>query len=86
VIKESPMPRELTCGEARNLASELLDGGLSEADEAAVKEHVTNCQTCPGLYRAMVIVHERLQGLGADATVPPGLATSLSRAIAGTDG
>jgi hypothetical protein len=56
-----------------------LDGGLPPFN-------VTNCQTCPGLYRAMVIVHERLQGLGADATVPPGLATSLSRAIAGTDG
>ena len=52
--------RELDCAEARDLASDLIDGELSADLAAAVEHHVANCLSCPALYRAMVSVHSRL--------------------------
>ena len=57
--------RTLTCGEARDLASDLLDGDLGPELAAAVEEHVAQCPTCPALYRALVAVRSQLQGLRA---------------------
>lgn len=53
----------LSCAEARDLASDLLDGELSSELERAVDEHVTGCPTCPGLYRALLTLHRELQRL-----------------------
>ncbi len=53
----------LSCAEARDLASDLLDGELSPEQERAVDEHVAGCPTCPALYRAMLAVHRELQRL-----------------------
>jgi len=53
----------LSCAEARDLASDLLDGELSSELERAVDEHVTGCPTCPSLYRALLAVHRELQRL-----------------------
>jgi len=55
--------RELTCAEARDLASDLLDGDLDEPDTEAVLAHVGACPTCPGLYRGLVLVQERLAAI-----------------------
>ena len=55
--------RELTCAEARDLASDLIDGELSPELAASVENHVATCPTCPALYRAMVSVHARLLAL-----------------------
>jgi anti-sigma factor RsiW len=52
--------RELDCAEARELASDLMDGELSADEAAAVEHHVATCPTCPALYRAMVSVHSQL--------------------------
>jgi RNA polymerase sigma-70 factor, ECF subfamily len=54
---------ELSCAEARDLASDLLDGELSPELERAVDDHVTGCPTCPALYRALLAVHRQLQQL-----------------------
>jgi len=51
----------LSCAEARDLASDLLDGELSPEQVRDVEEHVSTCPTCPALYRAMVAVHRELQ-------------------------
>jgi predicted anti-sigma-YlaC factor YlaD len=53
----------LSCGEARDMASDLLDGELSPELERAVGEHVAGCPTCPALYRALLAVHHELQRL-----------------------
>lgn len=53
----------LSCAEARDLASDLLDGELSPELERAVDEHVSGCPTCPALYRALLRVHHQLQRL-----------------------
>jgi len=53
----------LSCAEERDLASDLLDGGLSPELERAVDEHVTGCPTRPSLYRAPLAVHRELQRL-----------------------
>ena len=74
------MNRQLTCGQARDLASEMLDGDVSAEDEAAVRGHVAGCQTCPGLYRAMVEVHQRLQAMADDA-IPASLAEGVRWAL-----
>lgn len=55
--------RTLDCAEARDLASDLLDGELSPELERAVDEHVASCPTCPALYRALLAVHRELQRL-----------------------
>ncbi len=52
--------RQLSCAEARDLASDLLDGSLDQGEVAVVEEHVAGCATCPNLYRAMVAVHAEL--------------------------
>ncbi|HVC75161.1 MAG TPA: zf-HC2 domain-containing protein, partial [Candidatus Micrarchaeaceae archaeon] len=53
----------LSCAEARDLASDLLDGELGPDLERAVDEHVTGCPTCPSLYRALLAVHHELERL-----------------------
>jgi predicted anti-sigma-YlaC factor YlaD len=52
--------RVLSCAEVRDLASDLLDGEIGDDDKEAVLAHVGSCRTCPGLYRAMVLVHAEL--------------------------
>ena len=53
----------LSCAEARDLASDLLDGELSPELERAVDAHVSGCPTCPALYRALLAVHRELRRL-----------------------
>jgi predicted anti-sigma-YlaC factor YlaD len=53
----------LSCAEARDMASDLLDRELSPELERAVDEHVAGCPTCPALYRALLAVHHELQRL-----------------------
>lgn len=48
--------RVLSCAEARDLASDMIDGELGRDEVAAVEAHVATCPTCPNLYRAMVSV------------------------------
>jgi RNA polymerase sigma-70 factor, ECF subfamily len=55
--------RALSCAEARDHASDLLDGELSPELERAVEEHVSGCPTCPSLYRGLLAVHRELQRL-----------------------
>lgn len=56
--------RVLTCGEARDLAADMLDGEIDEEDQQAVLAHVASCGTCPGLYRAMVLLQAELSRSG----------------------
>ena len=74
------MTRALTCGEARNLASEMLDGELATADVEAVTAHVATCKTCPGLYRAMVALRDRLRSMEYGA-IPAAFASALVAAL-----
>jgi hypothetical protein len=40
-----------------------LDGDLDEPETEAVLAHVRVCPTCPGLYRGLVLVQERLAAI-----------------------
>ncbi len=51
------------CAEARDLASDLIDGELDAEVARQVEEHVATCPTCPALYRALVAVHQSLVSL-----------------------
>lgn len=51
------------CAETRDLASDLIDGELDSEVARQVEEHVATCPTCPGLYRALVAVHQSLVSL-----------------------
>lgn len=53
----------LTCAEARDPACDLLDGELTAEQARSVEEHVASCRSCPGLYRALVAVHRKLEQL-----------------------
>ena len=61
--------RVLSCEEARNLASDLIDGELGRDDAAAVEAHVADCPTCPHLYRALVAVTGALRKAQGDGSV-----------------
>ncbi len=52
--------KELTCGEARDMASDLIDGELNPKEAARLQAHVESCPTCPRLYRALVAVTAEL--------------------------
>jgi predicted anti-sigma-YlaC factor YlaD len=62
----------LSCAEARDLASHLLDGELTPETARRVEEHVARCPTCPGLYRALVTVHLKLASLRRPEQVADG--------------
>ena len=53
----------LSCAEARDMASDLLDRELSPEQERALDEHVIGCPTCPALYRALLAVYHELRRL-----------------------
>lgn len=53
----------LSCAEARDLASDLLDGELAPETVLFVHDHVAGCPTCPSLYRALVVLHRELTRL-----------------------
>jgi RNA polymerase sigma-70 factor, ECF subfamily len=59
--------KELTCGEARDMASDLIDGELRPEDAARLQDHIESCPTCPRLYRAMVAVTAELTRRGSIA-------------------
>jgi len=59
----------LACGEARLLASDMLDLELPAEDRDALLAHIASCSSCPQLYRSMAAVYERLRG--EDPRVPP---------------
>jgi RNA polymerase sigma-70 factor (ECF subfamily) len=50
------MMKEVTCGEAKHMASDLIDGELRPEDAARLQAHIESCPTCPRLYRALVAV------------------------------
>jgi RNA polymerase sigma-70 factor (ECF subfamily) len=67
----------LSCAEARDLASDLLDGDLAPEIARLVQEHVASCPSCPSLYRALVAVHGELGRLReVEARDGPGGSTS----------
>ena len=57
------MTLPLTCAEARDLASDLMDGELTPGVARQVEQHVARCPTCPNLYRAMLALHRRMEKL-----------------------
>lgn len=56
--------KELTCGEARDMASELIDHDLAPDDQSSLQAHIATCSTCPNLYRALVAVQKALSQAG----------------------
>jgi len=59
----------LACGEARPLASDMLDRELPAEDRDALLAHIASCSSCPQLYRSMAALYERLRG--EDPGAPP---------------
>jgi RNA polymerase sigma-70 factor, ECF subfamily len=52
--------KDLTCGEARDMASDLIDGELDPKEAGRLQAHIESCPTCPRLYRALVAVTTEL--------------------------
>ena len=61
---------ELTRPEARDMVSDLIHHELSVSDQAAVHAHMAGCPTCPGLYRALVALHDELRRVDKVGLVP----------------
>ncbi len=57
--------RRLTCAQARDRASDLLDGELSPGLAEELARHVAICPTCPALYRALIQLHRELRAIRA---------------------
>ncbi len=55
--------KDLTCGEARDMACDLIDGELNCEDAARLQAHIESCPTCARLYRALVAVTAELRRL-----------------------
>jgi len=50
----------LTCGQARVMASDLLDDSLTEEDRIALLAHIETCASCPQLYRSMAAIYQQM--------------------------
>jgi predicted anti-sigma-YlaC factor YlaD len=59
----------LTCGEARLMASDLLDERLNERERSDLLDHIRTCTSCPQLYRSMAAIHQHLRTTALEA--PP---------------
>ncbi len=55
---------EMTCAQARDLASDLIDGELDDGQAEVVMAHVEHCANCPALYRALATVVAALRRSG----------------------
>jgi anti-sigma factor RsiW len=69
---------QLSCAEARALANDLLDGGLTTIERSDVFAHIATCGTCPSLYRSLLAVRAAL--MAASPGSPP--SAELRRKIA----
>jgi len=55
------MTAELSCAEARDLTCDLIDGELTPDQTRRLEEHIETGQTCPNLYRSLVVVTKSLR-------------------------
>ena len=68
----------LRCGEARLMASDLLDERLTEKERADLFDHIRTCASCPQLYRSMTAVYQHLRA-SVPQTPPHELRTQVRR-------
>ena len=64
---------QLSCGEARALANELLDGGLTTPERSDVFAHIATCGTCPSLYKSLLAVRTALMAVSPETPPSPEL-------------
>ncbi len=70
----------LSCGAARELASDYLDGDLDPGTAAALEDHLKSCTTCPPLVAALIGVIAELGSLPPVTPSPAWVAHLTSRA------
>ncbi|GAC1644892.1 MAG: hypothetical protein NVS4B2_34500 [Chloroflexota bacterium] len=61
----------LTCGTARLMVSEYIDGELDAEAGKLLEAHLQTCANCPPLYAALIQVRRRLHQLPRVAVPPP---------------
>ena len=72
----------LTCGTARLMVSEYIDGELDAEAGKLLEAHLQTCDNCPPLYAALTQVRRRLHQLPR-VTVPPPVQRRLDRHLQG---
>ncbi len=74
---------ELSCAEARALANELLDGGLTDVERSDVFAHIATCGTCPGLYKSLLAVRAALSATSSESPPSPELRRKIADLLGG---
>lgn len=70
------------CETIQALISEMLDGELSEADAAAVRVHIAECDDCRAMYQAFMAVSA---AVAAEEPVPEGLHKNIMSTVRTAD-
>jgi len=75
----------MECWEARQKVSDFIDGLLPDSVARALREHLSECATCPPLYQALVRTKAAMGGLhDPNSVIPPELAGKLRKLLKGS--
>ena len=70
----------LTCEQVEALASDFIDGQLSQADRLVIEHHLKKCQTCASLISDIKSIISLAQTL-AESPIPEGVKYRLRRVL-----
>ncbi|MGI9952060.1 zf-HC2 domain-containing protein [Moorellaceae bacterium AZ2] len=71
----------MKCRQAKKILSPYIDGELSEAERAALEEHLGSCEACRSEVEALKNISEDLKGIYQEVKAPPDFVDKVMKRI-----